>query len=182
MTTPEAILTFWYGDDRAETREVWFNGGPPFDAACRDFLQAWQAARDGVLADWRTAPESLFAYVILPDQSPRHSLREDGRGHATRAQALEAARQAVAAGWDKDMLLLERVFLYLPYEHAEDRAAQAESVRLFSGLGVDSYLQYAESHRAIIERFGRFPHRNKLLGRTDTPDEIAFMKEHGRGF
>lgn len=182
MTTPEDILTFWYGDDRTEAREAWFKGGPAFDVACANFLPAWEAARDGALEDWRTAPESLLAYVILTDQIPRNCFRKDGRAHATDAQALDAARQAVAAGWDAEMSMLERVFLYLPFEHAEDMDMQTESVRLFTALGVDSYRQFAAAHQAVIERFGRFPHRNVLLGRTDTPAEIAYMKEHGRGF
>lgn len=182
MTTPADILTFWYGDDRGETREAWFKGGPAFDAECAAFLPAWELARDGALDDWQASPESLLAFVILTDQIPRNCFRKDGRAHATDAAALDAARQAVAAGWDQEMSLLERVFLYLPFEHAEDITMQTESVRLFSALGVDSYLQFAESHRAVIERFGRFPHRNALLGRADTPAETAFMKEHGRGF
>lgn len=182
MTGPNDILTFWFGDDRTIVRSDWFKGGPAFDEKCRAFLPAWKKARDGSLDAWREAPDSLLAFVVLTDQIPRNCFREDDRAFASDDIALAAARQAVAAGWDRDMTKLERVFLYLPFEHAEDMAMQNESIRLYTALGDAEYLKFAEAHRVIVERFGRFPHRNALLGRANTPEETAFLEEHGRGF
>ncbi len=182
MADVEEILTFWFEGDPGLKREKWFQGGPAFDAECRRFLPDWEAARAGERDSWLEAPGSLLAYVLLTDQFPRNLFREDGRAYATDDRALAAARHAVAAGWDDDMGLHERAFLYLPFEHAEDQAAQAESVRLYAGLGDAEYLKYAEVHRDIVQEFGRFPHRNAVLGRASTPAEDAFLKEKGRGF
>lgn len=182
MADAADILEFWYEGDPSVKRETWFRGGPTFDDACRRFEPDWEDARAGGRDDWLAAPTSLLAFVILTDQIPRNLFREDGRAHATDAQALAAARLAVTHGWDVVMGKFERVFLYMPFEHAEDLAAQQESVRLFEALGDADYVGYAEAHLRVVERFGRFPHRNGLLGRESTPDEIAFMAEHGKGF
>lgn len=182
MADPVEILRFWYGDDPDKKWDVWFKGGPAFDDACRRFEPDWDRARAGDLEGWRDAPTSLLAYVLLTDQIPRNIFREDGRAYATDVLALAAARHAVAQGWDKVMRKLERLFLYLPYEHAEDMATQDACVALYEDLGDPQYVEYAESHRRLIRRFGRFPHRNVMLGRTSTPEEAAFLAEHGRGF
>lgn len=182
MADASEILAFWFGDDPETVRDEWFKGGPPFDAACRRFEPDWEAARAGRLDGWLAAPTSLLAFVILTDQMPRNLFREDGRAFATDDRALAAARHAVAQGWDRVMRKLERVFLYLPYEHAEDLAAQEECLRLFQGLDDPHFLEYAAAHHRLIERFGRFPHRNAVLGRAPTPEETTFLAEHGRGF
>lgn len=182
MAEPADILAFWFGDDPDLKRDAWFKGGPDFDAACRRFEPDWGRARTGALDDWLRAPKRLLAFVILTDQIPRNIFRDDARTHATDAQALAAAQRAVAAGWDAAMTKQERVFLYLPYEHAEDLAVQDESVALFRSLDDPDLAQYAVAHRDIVARFGRFPHRNVMLGRATTAAEAAFLAEHGRGF
>lgn len=182
MADPVDILEFWFEGDPEARRDKWFQGGPAFDAECRRFEADWESARRGDLDRWLAAPTSLLAFVLLTDQLPRNLFREDGRAYATDAQALAAAQQAVAHGWDKTMRQHERSFLYLPYEHAEDLAMQAESVRLFRGLGDDHVLEYAQAHYDIVEKFGRFPHRNEMLGRASTDAELAFLEAHGRGF
>ncbi len=182
MAEPGDILAFWFGDDPDAVRQDWFEGGPAFDAACRRFRPAWEAARAGDFDDWRRAPSSLLAYVILTDQIPRNLYRKDARAFQTDDQALAAARLAIRHGWDRVMRKQERLFLYLPFEHAEDLATQEESLRLYQDLGEANYVEYAQAHLDLIRRFGRFPHRNVLLGRESTAEEIAFMAEHGRGY
>ena len=182
MADPVEILAFWYGGDPDIERENWFRGGPDFDDACRRFQPDWEAALAGGLTAWRAAPSSLLAYIILTDQIPRNIFREDGRAFATDALARSAARHAVAHGWDRVMRKLERLFLYMPFEHSEDLADQAECRRLFVGLGDPKYVGYAQQHQELIERFGRFPHRNALLERPSTAEEMAFMEAHGRGY
>lgn len=182
MPDPSDILEFWYRGDPDSIWDKWFHGGPEFDEACRKFEPDWEAARSGALDGWLAAPTSLLAYVLLTDQIPRNVFREDGRAYATDARALAAARHAVDHGWDLVMRKLERLFLYLPYEHAEDLATQRECVRLYEKLGDPHYVGFAESHLRIVEQFGRFPHRNGMIGRVSTPEEEAFLTEHGRGF
>ncbi|MGZ0186676.1 MAG: DUF924 family protein [Alphaproteobacteria bacterium] len=182
MASPAEIRAFWFADDLETAREEWFRGGDAFDAACLPFQSAWEAAHAGKLDDWLDQPSSLVAFVILTDQFPRNLFRADDRAYATDAIALAAAQKAIAAGWDSQMATMERVFLYLPFEHAEDVGLQRESVRLYTELGVEQYVPFAQAHLDIVERFGRFPHRNALLGRETTPDEAAFLRENGRGF
>jgi uncharacterized protein (DUF924 family) len=182
MADPARILDFWFGPDPGEKRAEWFAGGPAFDDLCRQFEPDWRRAAAGALADWLATPEGLLAFVVLTDQIPRNIFREDPRAFATDRAALSAAGLAVRRGWDTAMTLHERAFLYLPFEHAEDMAAQDESVRLYSALGDPEYLKFAEAHRDIIARFGRFPHRNAALRRLSTPAEIAFAETKGRGF
>lgn len=113
---------------------------------------------------------------------PRNIFREDARSFATNAHALVAAQNAGAKGWDKAMHEFEAVFLYLPYEHAEDIDIQNYSVRLYTALGGSGWMEFVVKHKEIIEQFGRFPHRNALLGRESTLEEIAFMETHDRSF
>lgn len=182
MTTPNEILTFWFGKEPFEARDAWFQGGPAFDEECRIFSPTWERAQSGELSEWLKAPDTLLPFVILTDQIPRNIFREDARAFATDAMALKAAQTAVANGWDKSMNQFQRVFLYLPFEHSEDLAMQNESIRLYKGLGGAQWLEFAVKHRKLIEQFGRFPHRNAVLGRTSTEAETAFMASQGRGF
>jgi uncharacterized protein (DUF924 family) len=182
MASPAEILSFWFADDLETAREEWLRGGDAFDAACLPFQSDWEAAHAGALDRWLDQPSSLVAFVILTDHFPRNLFRTDERACATDAIALAAAQKAIAAGWGSQMATMERVFLYLPFEHAEDVGLQRESVRLYTELGVEQYVPFAQAHLDIVERFGRFPHRNALLGRETTPDEAAFLRENGRGF
>ena len=127
------------------------------------------------------AKEALAAVVVL-DQFPRNMFRGTARAFASDGPALNVASRAVALGWDRLLRRDERVFLYLPYEHSEDRVMQARSVELMSRLGNVEWTRYAQAHKDVIDRFGRFPHRNAALGRASTPEEEAYLAMPGSGF
>jgi uncharacterized protein (DUF924 family) len=189
------VLDFWFAPPAApehgRPRACWFAKSPAFDAEIRArFLGTHEAARSGALDAWAERPLSALALAVVLDQFPRNLFRGDPRAFAADAQALALARAAVAAGFDRALTLVERCFLYLPFEHAEDLAAQRASLRLFAALaaaaGWDAWgastFAYAMRHYAVIERFGRFPHRNAVLGRTSTDAERAFLAWPGATF
>ena len=126
--------------------------------------------------------DKALAAVIVCDQFPRNMFRGTPRAFATDSKALTIANAAIAKGYDAALTQSQRQFLYLPFEHAEDAASQARAVELFAPLGDAELTKYAEAHKAIIDRFGRFPHRNAVLGRVSTPEEVAFLKEPGSSF
>ena len=185
------VLDFWFGPagtpEYGRPREAWFKKSDAFDAAIRArFLDLHLQAAEGALAAWRTAPDSLLALIIVLDQFPRNLFRGSSRAFATDAQALAAAEFAVAQGYDRKLAPVERWFVYLPFEHAEDLALQRRCLELFEDLRTDpdsaGSIDYARRHYEIIARFGRFPHRNALLGRVSTPEEIEFLRQPGSGF
>jgi len=179
-TTPQDVLAWWFAP---ETKPQWFGGGAAFDAAVRDRLgPLWTRAAEGLLDGWAVEPRGLLALVILFDQVPRNIFRGTARAFAGDARALALARLAVDRGFDQGMSVDERLFLYLPFEHAEDLADQERSVALFRALGDADYLDYALRHKDVIERFGRFPHRNAILGRPSTAAELAFLEQPGSSF
>lgn len=181
MTDPHEILAFWFSD---RARPHWFAPDAAFDAEVRRLLASAhdQAAR-GRHDAWRAAPEGCLALVILLDQVPRNIFRGSARAFASDPLALAVTRHALAQGFDLALSDPQRLFLYLPLEHAEDPAAQDQCVHLFAErTRVPEWLDYAEKHRNIIRRFGRFPHRNRILGRVSTPDEEAFLLEPGSSF
>jgi uncharacterized protein (DUF924 family) len=171
------LLDFWLGLGP----EGWYRADATVDAAIRDRWGAlWETARAGGLNDWRAAPESCLALVILLDQFPRNMFRQDPRAFASDARALAVARTAFLHGKDKRVELPQRQFFYMPLMHSELQSNQDQSVRLFLlNFGHDENLRHARVHREIIRRFGRFPYRNAALGRESTPEEIAFLKEGG---
>jgi uncharacterized protein (DUF924 family) len=174
----ERVLHFWF-DGHAKD---WFAKNADFDAQVRTrFLALHEAAAAGRLASWLEAPRSCLALVILLDQFPRNLFRADARAFATDAAARAAARVILERGWDKAMTQAEQLFAYLPFEHSESIADQDLSCALMEGFGAEQR-QYAERHRDIIRRFGRFPHRNGSLGRQSTPAEIEFLQQPGSGF
>ena len=180
------ILDFWFGD-RTGARGEWFRKDPHFDAAIRDrFGAAVEAALRGAYTEWTAPPHGALALVLLQDQFTRNIFRATPRMFAGDARALAVAEAAVAAGFDAALGPHERSFLYLPYEHAENAAVQERSVALFARLaadtGLDSPLEWAQRHAAVIRRFGRYPHRNEILGRASTPEETAFLAEPGSRF
>ena len=180
------VLAFWFGTS-AEARDVWFRKDAAFDAAIRDrFGAAVDAAIDGAFEEWCDEPRGAVACVLLLDQFTRNIYRDTPRAFAGDARALAIAQATVDAGEDTALDKYERWFLYMPYEHAEDPAAQQRSIALFTRLrdesGLDGQLEWAEKHAAIIRRFGRFPHRNAILGRPSTDDEIAFLQGPGSRF
>jgi uncharacterized protein (DUF924 family) len=184
---PQAVLDFWFGHDDA-VRDEWFRKDRVFDAQiAQRFGPLIERALRGELSAWQAAPESALALIVVLDQFTRNAFRNSPRAFAGDAIALPVARAAVAAGFDQSLTPAQRSFVYLPFEHAEDMASQDEAVRLFTALakaqpGLADTLDYALRHRAIIERFGRFPHRNAVLGRVSTVEEIEFLKQPGSSF
>jgi len=179
---PRRVLDLWFSD---AARERWFSPTPEFDREVRERLgPLHEAAATGALDAWGATPEGALALVVLLDQVPRNAFRGTARMYATDAHGLEAAKAAVGAGHDLDFPDdARRMFLYLPYEHSEDLADQRECVRLVAERIADpEFLGYARRHLEIVERFGRFPHRNALLGRDSTPEELAFLEEPGSSF
>jgi uncharacterized protein (DUF924 family) len=188
----EAVLRFWFGARPGEAaygqqRAVWFQKDAGFDAAVRRELgPAHERALAGGFADWRETPRGALANVILLDQVPRNIFRGSPRAYAGDALALALAAAAVDRGFDRALLAVERMFLYLPFEHSESLAAQRRALELFGQIDAlpetKGILAYARRHHDIVARFGRFPHRNAALGRETTAEEAAFLREPGSSF
>lgn len=177
-----ALLAFWFGTPEApdynQPREIWFTTDPAFDEALRQrFGSDQQRAAAGGCDGWLEAADPALALVLLLDQLPRNLYRGTAGAFATDAQARAAAREALARGFDQALPPVRRAFLYLPFEHSEDLADQETSLRLYGALGNEEQLRYARRHHEIVARFGRFPHRNRALGRPSTAAEEAFLKE-----
>jgi uncharacterized protein (DUF924 family) len=182
----DAIHAFWFGDDLESLEAVtsrsriWFASDRAFDASVRERF------------DWQASARSCLALVLVLDQFPRNLYRGSAESFAYDAVALEVADLALERGFDAKLTPIEAVFFYLPLEHAEDADCQARSVERFGALAqrcdpalrdpFDSFLSYAVRHREVIERFGRFPHRNALLGRESTPEERAYLASGGDAF
>jgi uncharacterized protein (DUF924 family) len=179
-SAPSDILDFWFSED---VKPKWFDGGETFDAELRHrFGALLEKARLGELAHWAGTPEGALAVVIVLDQLSRNIHRGAPEAFAADAQALAAAKQAIAQGFDLRLSSQMRGFLYMPFEHAETLADQDRGVALFEALGDKDLLDYMRRHRDIIARFGRFPHRNAILGRGSTAEEIEFLKQPGSRF
>jgi uncharacterized protein (DUF924 family) len=188
----QAVLDFWFGatDDAShgQPRKQWFEKSEAFDAQIRERFGALiERAIAGDLAHWSAAPQSALAQVIVLDQFTRNVFRGSARAFAGDVRALAAARALVDTGIDRALPGVQRQFVYLPFEHAEDIGAQNEALRLFARLERDApevgeLLIWAQRHHEIIARFGRFPHRNAALGRSSTPEEIEFLKQPGSSF
>jgi uncharacterized protein (DUF924 family) len=194
MPTPELyeeVLAFWFGTPSdpwfGQFRPEWFRKDSGFDEGIRRrFSPLLAALTEGEHQDWLLAPRSALAFVIVLDQFSRNMFRGDARAFAQDALARSAADQAMRRGFDAAVSPVERSFFYLPFMHSEVLADQDRSVALFEALaGGDannSSVDYARRHRDIIARFGRFPHRNAVLGRPSTPEELAFLSEPGSSF
>ncbi len=185
------VLEFWFGREGepgyGEFRDTWFRKDPAFDAGVTErFAGLYEEAAAGYLDGWRGEAESCLALVIVLDQFPRNMFRGDGRTHATDAKALETSRYAVEHALDRELPAFQRMFLYMPFMHSENADDQRRSVELFARLaeepGAPDVTTYAVGHREIVERFGRFPHRNAILGRRTTPEEAEFLKTEGSSF
>ncbi|MCF2972189.1 DUF924 domain-containing protein [Synechococcus sp. Nb3U1] len=190
-TTPEEILKFWFGDptgsEYGQSRPEWFKKDPEFDRTIEEqFLPVYEQAAAGQLESWQGSPSTCLALILVLDQFPRNMFRDTPRAFATDPLALQAARQAVTQGFDRQLLPVQRWFVYLPFEHSEDLADQQRSMELFGQLQSDpasqSAIDYARRHLEIIKRFGRFPHRNTILGRPSTPAELEFLQQPGSSF
>lgn len=175
---PEALdlLHFW---QEAGLQGHWFSKNPRFDAEFHDrFLSLHEAAVAGLLDDWRTTPQAALALLILLDQFPRNAFRGTPRMYASDTLALELAHQMLNASMDAQLLQDLRLFCYLPLSHAEHPHDQAKAVQYNRSLG-EPFLHHALEHEEVIRRFGRFPHRNPILGRESTPPELAFLAQGG---
>ena len=178
---PGTILDFWFGSPRGKSRMEWFRKDAAFDAEIlRRFGELHGAAARRELDAWRGERESMLALVVVLDQFSRNLYRNDPRAFAQDEYARECAREAIARGDDRVSLPVERMFLYLPFEHSEDRADQALALELMTRLDAldetRGMSDWAMKHKVIVDRFGRFPHRNAVLGRASTPEEIEFLK------
>jgi uncharacterized protein (DUF924 family) len=188
----EVVLDFWFGapesSERGSARKAWFAKDDAFDGEIRErFGTQIERALRGELEGWGDGAPSALAHVLLLDQFTRNAYRDTPRAFAGDRRALAAASRMVGLRQDEELATFMRGFAYLPYEHAEGLAMQDEAIRLLTRLAAadpaqQSMLDYAHRHRAIIERFGRFPHRNAILGRLSTAEEIAFLKQPGSGF
>jgi uncharacterized protein (DUF924 family) len=188
--TAHDVLDFWFAEAGAAH---WFAADATFDAQIRErFGEAVEAAANGRLDDWAGTPSGWLALLIVLDQFPRNLYRNDPRAWVADARAQRAALSGLARGDDRQLPAMQRLFAYLPLEHAEDSALQRRSVALFEALLAEAepkqrqpfedYLGYARRHCEVIARFGRFPHRNAALGRTDTPEETLYLAQPGAGF
>jgi uncharacterized protein (DUF924 family) len=186
MTTSDDVLVFWFDGERQ--RPEWFRKDAAFDATVRErFGATLEAALAGHLRGWDSSPQSALARVIVLDQFTRNAFRDTPRAFAGDALALAAATDMVARGDDRRLAPAQRSFVYLPFEHAEDRATQKHAVSLFEQLAADApaladLVTWARRHQEVVERFGRFPHRNAILGRPSTPEELAYLAQPGAGF
>lgn len=170
---PQDVLDFWFAP---EHEALWFHSTPQFDARVRErFAPLWQAGREGRLAGWEQTPQGALALVILLDQMPLNMFRGEAQSFASEAQAREVARRAVARRFDESLSDAGKAFLYMPFMHSENLADQDTSVALYEAAGLADNLKFARHHRDIVRRFGRFPHRNAILGRTSTPEEAAWL-------
>jgi uncharacterized protein (DUF924 family) len=181
------VLDFWFGAPGSvlygKSRAEWFRKSDEFDALIHErFLTLFEQARGGALTQWRTSPLTLLALIVVLDQFPRNLFRDTRRAFESDAMALDSARHMTAMRWDQRLNPVERQFVYLPFEHAEDVDAQRASMHLFETLGRPDLVEWARKHYVVIERFRRFPHRNAILGRTSTPEEIEFLKQPGSSF
>jgi len=196
---PESVLAFWFGapGSAAEVAgrqgKLWFGKSPVNDQrVIEHFTDTLAAASQGGLDHWADTPRGRLALMIVLDQFPHHLHRDRPQAFATDPQALALSLAALAAGEDRQLAPIERVFLYLPLEHAESVAMQDRSVALYETLAreaaaderalFDDFLDYARRHRDVVARFGRFPHRNAILGRPSTPEELEFLKQPGSRF
>ncbi|MCK6419133.1 MAG: DUF924 domain-containing protein [Alphaproteobacteria bacterium] len=176
------VIVFWFEETQPAQ---WFQKNPDFDASVHArFLDVYEQACAGKFSDWALDPDGALALCLVLDQFPRNMFRNHARAYATDAQALLVAKQAIHRGFDQLLLPMKRRFLYLPFEHSEKLSDQKRSVELFASMQKDDPLgyEYALRHYAIIEKYGRFPHRNAVLQRENTPEEAEYLSQPGSGF
>lgn len=188
----QAVLDFWFlapdNPGHGQSRAEWFRKDDAFDAQIRERFGALiGTAIDGGLRDWAATPRGALALILVLDQFTRNVYRDTPRAFAGDAQALALAVALTQNGQDQELEPTLRAFVYMPFEHAEDLAMQARAVELFQLLaqsreGFESMLDYAQRHQEVIACFGRFPHRNGILGRDSTPEEAAFLLQPGSSF
>ena len=180
MTNPAEILKFWFQEI---DRSLWFKKDADFDRLLAErFGTLHTQASHGELSGWRESSHGRLAEIIVLDQFSRNLFRDSPKAFAQDGMALVLAQEAVRCGADAQLSAQERVFLYMPYMHSESLAIHETAVQLFTRNGIAGNLDFELKHKAIIERFGRYPHRNAILGRASTADEIAYLEQPGSGF
>ena len=171
----QSVLQFWFEDCKPSQ---WFNADPVFDLEVQErFESVLIQAQRGELFSWRETPEGRLAEIIVLDQFSRNIYRDRAEAFASDGLALVLAQEAVAQGCDQALPAKQRAFLYMPYMHSESKLIHQQAVKLFSAPGLESNLDFEHKHKAIIDRFGRYPHRNKILGRQSTSEELDFLTE-----
>ena len=169
------ILDFWFSD---EVRPLWFNSTPEFDELLRSrYEDVWGLARANSYDHWEQEPEAALALVIILDQFPLNMFRDDARQYSTEAHARRIAKSAIEQGFDQQLTRQQKAFLYLPFMHSESIEDQNTSVALYEKAGLEDNLRYAIHHREVIKRFGRFPHRNEVLGRDSSEEELEYLQQ-----
>jgi uncharacterized protein (DUF924 family) len=169
----QQIIDFWFSD---ATRKLWFKSTPEFDQELYERYQdTWERARRGELDHWMQTAEGCLALVIILDQFPLNMFRGSAQGFASEARSRDVAAVAIEQGFDKALPTEQRSFLYMPYMHSEILEDQELALQLFDQPGLESNLRFANHHHAIIEKYGRFPHRNAALGRSSTDAEIEYL-------
>jgi len=175
--TPQNILDFWYSK---EVQGRWFSSTPVLDKKIRDKFEAlWRKAAAGELDGWKETPEGCLALAIVLDQLPLNMFRGRAESFRTEQQAVGIAKHAIDKGYHQRLPAERWAFLYMPLMHSENLADQDLSVRLFDAAKLESNLRFAQHHRELIRKYGRFPHRNSLLGRQSTPEEIEYLASRG---
>jgi uncharacterized protein (DUF924 family) len=170
---PQEILDFWFSD---EVRKLWFNSTPEFDALLRERFEAlWMRASGGELDGWLQTAAGCLALIIVLDQFPLNMFRGQAQSFASEAQSREVARVAIDKGFDQDLDLRSRAFLYMPFMHSEELVDQQLALQLFAQPGLEGSLRFALHHHDVIRKLGRFPHRNKSLGRENSEAEIEYL-------
>ena len=177
---PQSILHFWFNE--LSPKQHYAKDAALDEAIRTRFGATLEAAARCELFGWRTTPEGRLAEVLVLDQFSRNVYRDMARAFAQDALALALAQELVASGQDRSLPLAQRSFAYMPYMHSESALVHTQAVALFSQPGMEDTLLFELRHKDIIDRFGRYPHRNTLLGRTSTAEELAFLSEPGSGF
>jgi len=167
------LIDFWFSD---ETSQYWFNSTEDFDRQLVDrYADTWEQAKQGKLDDWQQNATGSLAMVILLDQFPLNMFRGMAKSFSTEAQSRVVASSAITKAYDKELPASQKSFLYMPFMHSENLADQALGIELFSQPGLENNLRFARHHHDIVERFGRFPHRNKILGRKSSKAEVEYL-------
>lgn len=179
-TEINSVLQFWFEES---TPQDWFMKNDAYDQKIRDnFLSLHTAIMNDERLEWRDTARGCLAEIIVLDQFSRNMFRNDPKSFASDARARDCLNHVFTKGWDKEYSVNERKFTYLPLEHSESMADQEKSIACYTELGDADALDYAEQHKVIIDRFGRFPHRNDILNRASTPEEVEFLNQPGSSF
>ncbi len=170
------IVDFWFSP---EASERWFQSTPEFDQMLRErFDHVWQQAKQGELEDWMETAKGCLALVIVLDQLPLNMFRGEALSFFTEAQARDVAQHAIQRGFDQAMPTEQKSFLYLPFMHSEDLADQERALELYNQPGLETNRRFAQHHHGIVNQFGRFPHRNDVLGRVSTEAEVEYLNSN----